>query len=206
MSGCPGDPDGGTYPNWVPYPNTPLVEWQWENAVEPFWAEAGKFAADHGVKIAIELAATQVAYNTNTLRRLRQVAGPALGVNFDPSHLFYQGMDPLAVVRALGGELIFHAHAKDTRLQPHVMALNSGFDPRPMGQIAARPWAFRTVGYGHGAEWWADFISTLRMAGYDGTLSLEHEDRLIGVREGIVKGAEFLKPLLLRTEPEAGPH
>lgn len=207
MSGCPGDPTGGEYPNWVTctwqVEFVELSERQWAEVIEPFWRRAGQFAADHGVKVAIEMHPGQSVYNTRGLLRLREIAGPCLGANFDPSHLFWQGMDPLVVVRALGRGGVFHVHAKDTRLDPQEMALNGGLDLRPTSEVAARAWAFRTVGYGHDAGWWRDFASELRRWGYDGTLSIEHEDRLMGSREGIVKSVEFLRPIVLKTVAES---
>ncbi len=207
MGGCPGDPTGGTYPNWVTCTwqreFVELGERQWAEEIEPFWKKAGAFAADHGVKVAIEMHPGQSVYNTRTLLRLREIVGPHLGANLDPSHLFWQGMDPLIVVRALGMNGVFHVHAKDTKIDPQEMALNGGLDTRPTSMVARRAWAFRTVGYGHGEEWWRDFVSTLRLMGYDGVLSIEHEDRLMGSREGILKSVEFLKPIVLQTTAEA---
>ena len=207
MSGCPGDLNSGVYPNWVTCTWQPefleLVERQWVEAVEPFWQVAGPFAAAHGVSIAIEMHPGQAVYNTRTLQKLRALAGPNVGANLDPSHLFWQGMDPLAVVRALGPGGVLHVHAKDTRLDLRETAVNGVLDTRSMALVAERAWSFRTVGYGHDAAWWRDFISVLRLMGYDGVLSIEHEDRLMGSREGIHKSVEFLKPLLLRTTAES---
>jgi sugar phosphate isomerase/epimerase len=206
MSGCPGDLSGGTYPNWVTCnwqrEYVELHERQWAEVIEPFWKQAGAFAADHGVKIAIEIHPGQAVYNTRSLLRLREIAGPSLGANLDPSHLFYQGMDPFVVIKALGKGGVFHVHAKDTRLDPQEMALNGGLDTRPMAMTGERAWVYRTVGYGHSESWWRDFVSTLRLMGYDGVLSIEHEDRLMGSREGIIKSVEFLKPLVLQTTAE----
>jgi sugar phosphate isomerase/epimerase len=207
MSGCPGDPTGGQYPNWVTCTwqaeFVELSERQWDEVIAPFWQRAGQFAADHGVKVAIEMHPGQSVYNTRGLLRLREAAGPSVGANLDPSHLFWQGMDPLVVVRALGPGGVFHVHAKDTRIDPQEMALNGGLDLRPTSEVMARAWSFRTVGYGHDAGWWRDFISELRRQGYDGALSIEHEDRLMGSREGILKSVEFLRPLVLTTSAEA---
>ncbi|MHB8630167.1 MAG: sugar phosphate isomerase/epimerase family protein [Aggregatilineales bacterium] len=206
MSGCPGDLSGGTYPNWITcnwqQEFIELHKRQWAEVIEPFWKQAGSFAADHGVKVAIEMRPGQAVYNTRTLLRLRDIAGPYLGANLDPSHLFYQGMDPFVVIKALGKGGIFHVHAKDTRLDPQEMALNGGLDTQPMAMTDVRAWVYRTVGYGHGESWWRDFVSVLRQVGYDGVLSIEHEDRLMGSREGIVKSVEFLKPLVLKTVAE----
>jgi sugar phosphate isomerase/epimerase len=206
MSGCPGGLDGGTSPNWVTcnwqQEFVDLYERQWTEVIEPFWKQAGKFAAEHGVKIAVEMHPGQAVYNTRSLLRLCDIAGSSVGANLDPSHLFYQGMDPLAIARALGKDKLFHVHAKDARLDPQQMALNGGLDPYPMSMTEQRTWAYRTLGYGHDEKWWRDFVSTLRLVGYDGVLNIEQEDRLMGSREGIVKSIEFLKPIILRTTAE----
>ena len=204
MSGCPGDKDGGTTPNWVVHPHQEefleLLEWQWDEVVTPFWERAGHFASEHGVKVAIEMHPGCVVYNTRTMLRLREVAGKNIGANFDPSHLFYQGMEPLVVIAALGKDFVFHVHAKDTRLDPQEMEFTGGLDPRPfIGNPGVRAWEYRTLGYGHGVRWWCDFVSILRLNGYDGSLSIEHEDEVMGAREGIIKSIEFLQPIVLRT-------
>ncbi|MBM3775868.1 MAG: sugar phosphate isomerase/epimerase [Acidobacteria bacterium] len=209
MSGCPGDPSGSPYPNWVTHPWQPefaeLHNWQWNEVLTPFWKKVGRLAADSGVKIAIEMHPGQPVHNTRTLLRLREIAGPSVGANLDPSHLFYQGMDPILVIRTLGENFIFHVHAKDTRIDPYEMALTGGIDMRSMHLAAERSWTYRTLGFGHGEAWWRDFVSALRAVGYNGVLSIEHEDPLMSAREGIIKSVEFLKPILLRTMPEARP-
>jgi sugar phosphate isomerase/epimerase len=66
-----------------------------------------------------------------------------------------------------------------------------------------RSWIFRTCGYGHGAEWWKEFVSTLRMFGYDDVLSIEHEDSLLSPEEGLTKAAQFLKEIVIKEQPAA---
>lgn len=209
MSGCPGDLGGGTYPNWVTCSwqreYVELVDRQWDEAVVPFWGEIGQLAREHGVRIAIEMHPGQWVYNTRTLLRLRQLVGPeTLGANLDPSHLFFQNMDPITVVKALGEGGVFHTHAKDTRINRNEMALNGSLDTRPMATPGERAWEYVTLGFGHGEAFWRDFLAALRMGGYDGVISIEHEDRLMSAKEGIRKSVEFLRPLLPRTMPEAG--
>jgi sugar phosphate isomerase/epimerase len=167
--------------------------------VTPFWRSGGQYAADHGVRIAIELHPGQAVYNALTLRRLREIAGPCVGANLDPGHLFYLGMDPLLLIRTLGGGFIFHVHAKDARINPYEMAINGGLDMRPMAAVTERSWGYRTVGFGHGELWWREFVSDLRGVGYDGVLSVEHEDSMMSVCEGIIKSVEFLRPIVLVT-------
>lgn len=206
FSGCPGDSPSATAPNWVTCPWPPdfrqVLEWQWNQVVAPYWIEQSKFAADHGVKIAIEMHPGFVVYSPETMLRLRALAGNNIGCNFDPSHLFWQRIDPIAAVRVLGGA-IFHVHAKDTQLYAHNLERAGVLDTKPYTDERNRSWIFRTCGYGHGAEWWSEFISTLRMYGYDGVLSIEHEDSLLSSTEGLTKAAEFLNRIMIREQPGA---
>ncbi len=206
FSGCPGDSDRAKYPNWVTCPWPPdfseIVEWQWEKKVIPYWKKEAKFAANHGVRVAFEMHPGFVVYNTETMLRLRAECGRNIGANFDPSHLFWQGMDPIACLRALKG-CVYHVHAKDCRVDPLNAATVGVLDTKPYTDEINRGWIFRTVGYGHGPEFWKDFVSTLRLIGYDGALSIEHEDSLMSVNEGFQKAVEFLKDVLLYEKPGA---
>jgi sugar phosphate isomerase/epimerase len=206
FSGCPGDSPTAKSPNWVtcPWPTEyhDMLNWQWDEVVTPYWKEHGKFAADHGVKIAIEMHPGFVVYNPETMLRLRAIAGPSVGANLDPSHLFWQGIDPIGAVRVLG-DAIFYVHAKDTQLFPANMPKVGVLDTKPYTQERDRSWIFRTVGYGHDLEWWNEFISTLRMFGYDNVLSIEHEDSLMSPEEGLTKAAAFLSQAIIREKPAA---
>jgi sugar phosphate isomerase/epimerase len=206
FSGCPGDGPKSRYPNWVTCPWPPeyleVLEWQWEQRVTPYWKEHGKFAADHGVKIAVEMHPGFVAYNPETMLRLRSIAGKSVGCNYDPSHMFWQGIDPVAAVRVLG-DAIFHVHAKDTQMYERNLPVSGVLDTKPYTDERNRAWIFRTVGYGHGAEWWSEFISTLRMFGYDYVLSIEHEDSLLSPEEGLTKAIRFLDSIVIREQPAA---
>ncbi len=203
FSGCPGDGSAGAkYPNWVTCPWPPdflrILDFQWNQAAIPYWKEQAKFAADHGVKkIALEPHPGFLVYNPETMLRLRDATDEVLGANLDPSHFFWQGIDPVKAVRKLAGA-IYHVHAKDTGLYPVNADYDGYLDTKPYSDEANRAWMFRTVGYGHGAEFWTDFISALRLVGYDGTLSIEHEDSLISPGEGLRKGIEFLQNIVLR--------
>lgn len=204
MSGCPGDLDGGTHPNWVTCTwqreYVELLERQWDEVISPFWEASGEMAAKQGVRFAIEMHPGQAVYNTRSLLRLREIAGPPnLGANLDPSHFFFQNMDPLAVIGALGPGAIFHVHAKDTRIDDQEMAVNGSLDTRPMTAPGVRSWDYVTLGYGHGASFWRAFVRSLRLTGYDGVLSIEHEDLMMSAKEGITKSLSFLTPLVLRT-------
>ena len=204
FSGCPGDSPTASSPNWVTCPWPPdfhdLLEWQWNEVVAPFWREHARFAADHGVKIAIEMHPGFVVYSPETMLRLREITGPTVGCNYDPSHMFWQGIDPVAAIRVLG-DAILHVHAKDTQLFPRNLERTGVLDTKPYTDELHRSWIFRTCGYGHGAEWWRDFISALRLVGYDGVLSIEHEDSLMSADEGLTKAARFLSELVIREQP-----
>lgn len=206
FSGCPGDSPNAIAPNWITCPWPPeyrdVLDWQWSEIVVPYWIEHGKFAAQHGVKIAIEMHPGFVVYSPETMLRLRSIAGPSVGCNFDPSHLFWQGIDPIAAVRILG-DAIFHVHAKDTQFYPANLPRTGVLDTKPYTDERNRGWIFRTCGYGHGAEWWKEFASTLRMFGYDGVLSIEHEDSLLSAEEGLTRAVQFLNEIVIKDPPSA---
>lgn len=204
FAGCPGAPDSSKYPNWVTCPWPPyfseIIKWQWEEKIIPYWKEEAKFLSDHGVKVCLEMHPGDAVHTPEKLLRLREAAGEAIGCNFDPSHLFWQGIDPVVAVRKLG-DAIYHVHAKDTKIDPLNATLNGVLDAKPYSDEIHRSWIFRTVGYGHSYDFWKDFLSTLRLVGYDYVLSIEHEDSLMSAREGIEKAVTFLKEILLREKP-----
>jgi len=203
FSGCPGDSPAAKYPNWVTCPWPPeyleVLRWQWDDVAAPYWIERAKFAADHGVKIAIEMHPGFLAYSPETLLKLRAVAGPSLGCNYDPSHMFWQGIDPISAIRVLG-DAIFHVHAKDTQMYPANLPRTGVLDTKSYTDERNRSWIFRTCGYGHGPEWWKEFVSTLRMFGYDYVLSIEHEDSLMSAEEGLTKAASFLNGMVIKEQ------
>jgi sugar phosphate isomerase/epimerase len=204
FSGCPGDNEASLYPNWVTCPWPPdflrILDWQWNEKVIPYWEDEVRFCRDHGVdQISLEMHPGFVVYNPETLLRLRQAVGPEIGANFDPSHLFWQGIDPIFAIRELG-DAIYHVHAKDTIIDPVNTPVNGVLDTKPYADEANRSWIFRTVGYGHDLKFWKDLVSNLRLVGYDDVLSMEHEDSLMSLREGLEKGVSFLRSLVLTDE------
>ena len=205
FSGCPGDSDSATYPNWVTcaWPNEygELLDWQWREKVIPYWRDQAALATSHGVKLGFEMHPGFVVYNPASLLRLREACGEAIGANLDPSHLFWQGIDIEVAIAELGRQgAIFHTHAKDTALNARNVALNGVLDTVPLGEVGRRSWVFRTVGYGHGELDWRRILSALRLAGYDDVLSIEHEDALFSIDEGFRKAVAFLRSVM-PTEP-----
>ena len=201
FSGCAGDHAGATHPNWVtcPWPEEYLqiLEYQWNDVLIPYWTDFVAFAKPHGVtKIALELHPGFMVYNSETLKRLRDAVGPEIGVNFDPSHLIWQGMDPVAVLRELK-DAIFHVHAKDLKIDAFNRSINGVLDTKHYSDELNRSWIFRTLGYGNDAAYWKAIFSTLRMIRYDGAVSIEHEDSLINRDEGLEKAVAMMKECLI---------
>lgn len=206
FSGCPGDCPTSELPNWVtcswPEEFGQVLDYQWNDVLIPYWKETAAFAEAHGVsKIALEMHPGFCVYNPSSLLRLREAVGDVIGANFDPSHLFWQGMDPVSAIKALKGA-IYHFHAKDTKIDKANTATNGVLDQGNYGDILGRSWVFRTVGYGHSQEVWNDIISTLKACGYDGAISIEHEDAMMSIDEGLSKAVEFLKEVIIFENPD----
>jgi len=205
FSGCPGGSPADKTPNWVtcPWPGDfgKILDYQWNEVLIPYWKKTAAFAAEHGVtKIAFEMHPGFCVYNPETLLRLRAAVGDAIGANFDPSHLIWQGIDPVAAIRALKGA-IYHFHAKDTKVDKYNTAADGVLDTKHYSDEINRSWVFRTVGYGNDMQYWRDMISNLRLVGYDRVLSIEHEDSLMTNDEGIAKAVYFLRQAII-VEPK----
>ncbi|QCS53863.1 sugar phosphate isomerase/epimerase family protein [Priestia flexa] len=205
FSGCPGDYNEAKNPNWVtcswPPEFTEVLNWQWNEVVIPYWKEEAKFARSRGIQVAFEMHPGFVVYNPETLLKLREHAGDNIGANFDPSHLVWQGIDPITAIKKLGREnAIFHFHAKDTYLDKENIKVNGVLDTKHYSEILDRSWTFRSVGYGHEEKIWKDMISTLRAVGYDYVISIEHEDMLVSTDEGLKKAISLLKGAMFKEE------
>jgi sugar phosphate isomerase/epimerase len=200
FSGCPGGSPKDKTPNWItcPWPEdfSKALDYQWNKVLSPYWKKAAAFAKSHGVtRIALEMHPGFCVYNPETLMKLRKAVGPVIGANFDPSHLFWQGIDPVAAIRYLG-DAIYYFHAKDTKVDAINTARIGVLDTKHYGDEINRAWVFRSVGYGHGAETWKEIVSNLRMVGYDDVLSIEHEDSLMSQNEGLMKAVALLKDVI----------
>ena len=201
FSGCPGDCETAKYPNWVtcPWPDdfTEILKYQWDEVLIPYWKETAAFAEAHGIKqIAFEMHPGFCVYNPETMMKIRKAVGPILGANFDPSHLFWQGIDPVYAIRYLG-DAIYYFHAKDTKIDEINTKTHGVLDTKHYGDEINRSWIFRSVGYGHDAAVWKDIMSNLRLVGYDGPISIEHEDSLMTPNEGLKKAIDMLKQTLM---------
>jgi sugar phosphate isomerase/epimerase len=204
LSGLPAGAPGDRSPSWVtcPWPphNLRMLDYQWNEVAIPYWKAAAKLAEEHGVKIAVEMHPGFLVYNVESLLRLREAVGPVLGCNLDPSHLFWNGVDVPSAIRRLG-QAIFHVHGKDCAVDALNVSINGCNDCKPYEQIPLRSWTFRTIGYGHDAKTWKDIVSALRLAGYDYVISIEHEDALMSVEEGLSKAVALLREAVMAQEP-----
>lgn len=204
FSGCPGDSEDGKHPNWVTSAWPPefleVLDWQWEARGIPYWREASRFAANEGVRVALEAHPGFLVYNVETALRLREAAGPNLGVNFDPSHFFWQGVDVPTAIRALG-DAIFHVHAKDVGLDRQNVAMNGVIDTKSYRRLTERSWLFRSVGWGHDEHEWKRIVTALRLTAYDYVISIEHEDALASVDEGLRTAVDLLSRVILIEPP-----
>ena len=199
MSGCPGGP-GDANANWVttawPPEAARVLAWQWSEIVIPYWLALVREAGTHGVtRLCLELHGQQNVFNVSSFHRLRDAVGPAVGVNFDPSHLFWMGADPLVAIQALG-PAIYHVHAKDTRIEPANAGPSGLIDVTPMQDVGSRAWSYVTLGDGHEEAWWQRFCTALRSAGYDDVLSIEHEDVSLPPLDGVRRSAELLAKVI----------
>jgi sugar phosphate isomerase/epimerase len=201
MSGLPGGSPKDETPNWITCAWPPevlkILDWQWNEKLLPYWEKLASFAKSSGVsKLCLELHGHQLIYNVPTLLKLRKEIGPILGANLDPSHLFWMGADPLAAVDALG-DAIHHVHAKDTYLNPSMVSLTGRLETLEHERVKDRAWTYITLGYGHDERWWREFCYRLRLNGYDGWLSIEHEDILLSRLEGMRRSVDLLNRVLI---------
>ena len=208
MSGLPSGGPDDVRPNWItcawPPENQEILDWQWNTKLLPYWQKLASFAEGCGIKkLCIEMHGTQLVYNVPTLLRLRKEIGSIVGANLDPSHLFWMGADPLVAVGALG-EAIHHVHAKDTFLNEAALNLTGRLETIEHANVKARAWSYITLGYGHGEQWWRTFCYLLRLNGYDGWLSIEHEDMVLSRMEGLRKSVGLLNASLIQDVSDYG--
>jgi sugar phosphate isomerase/epimerase len=213
MSGLPGAEPGSMHTTWVVNAwnsdALDVLDYQWGVAAA-FWGEIDKLAVDNDVKVALELHPQNIVFNTRDIRKLVELTGATnVGVELDASHLFWQQMDPVAVVRELG-PLIFHAAAKDVRVNAGNArlygVLDNGFRrlsaDEPRTNLGGDEWAnewpkdsawdFVALGKGHDTAYWAEFLTALHKVDPNMIVNIEHEDVELGRIEGIEVAAKVL--------------
>ena len=215
MSGLPGGEPGATVPNWIVNAwnsgSLDVLDYQWDEVGVPFWREIDALAADHGVTVAIEMHPQNLVFNPPTLKRLvERVGATHVGAEMDPSHLFWQGMDPVAAVRYLG-PLVVHAAAKDVRintehaevygvlderfrrLSPDEDRVNLGGHEWANDWPVDAAWDFVALGRGHDLAFWTKFVDALREVDPNMAINIEHEDTSLGRIEGLQVAADILR-------------
>jgi len=194
VNGFIGAPNWGA---WYVFPpgNEQLFEQGFELFAER-WGEILDVFADHGIKFAHEVHPQQQAYNIETAEHAVKAIGgrKEFGFNFDPSHLVWQGIDPVVFIKRFGSR-IYHAHAKDAELVRENLAV-SGVLSTGSWMRAGRGFRFRVVGWGD-VEWKRVMTAMLEV-GYDYVLSYEHEDPVMSREDGCEKCLSFLKRLVIK--------
>ncbi|MFC4990035.1 sugar phosphate isomerase/epimerase family protein [Saliphagus infecundisoli] len=205
FSGLPGGSPSAQVPNWItaPWPteHAEALEYQWDIAID-YWSDLAEFADDHEINVAVEMHPNMLVHEPHGLLKLREATNDRIGANVDPSHLYWQGISIPDTIRLLGEEnAIHHFHAKDTKVYDEQVRTHGVLDTQSYADVAERSWIFRSVGYGHSEEHWKDLVSVLRMVGYDGVLSIEHEDALASPNEGLEKAVDILQRAAFRESP-----
>jgi sugar phosphate isomerase/epimerase len=215
MSGLPASDPGGRLPSWTVQPWHSVYldarDYQWGEVAIPYWKDIQARASDADVKVCIEMHPHNLVYNPATMERLAtEIDAAHVGAEMDPSHLFWQGIDPVAALERLGG-LVYNAAAKDTRIN-QAAKVNGVLDDR-FGRVAPddpgalslggrytlsrwpedSSWDFVAVGRGHDVDFWAGFLRALQAIDPDMAVNIEHEDQELDQMEGLRYAAETLK-------------
>jgi sugar phosphate isomerase/epimerase len=184
-----------------------LAEWQWGERVLPYWRELSAWALREapGVTVCLELHPGASVYNAESYRRLRTATDANIRVNLDPSHFWWQGIDPVCTARELGDDVAF-VHGKDTLVYAERVALHGLLDFRWPGPADQMPWHFCAVGEGRPDAEWVALLSALRHDGYDGVISIEHEDPRYDEEDGIGRSLGGLRRALAQLEAGVEAH
>ena len=207
LAGTPGGGPDDKIPNWII--NSAFVmwkdayQWQWDKKIIPYWKQAVKIAEEYDVKLCLEPHTGDAVYNTQTFLRLREEVGSTIGMNLDPSHLWWQGIDPIIFIQTVG-EAIYTCHVKDVSLDPRLVARDGLASSAYYDEWDKRSWSYRTIGYGHDEFFWSSFIIALRRIGYDGPLSIECEEPYLTIEDSLEKSVQLLKNVLPKDPMPSG--
>lgn len=206
FSGTPAGNETDTAVNWpvTPWPEeySEIKEWQWKNRLIPYWQDIAELAKENDVKIGLELHGGFLVHSPHTMLELRKATNAYIGANLDPSHMWWQGIDPVAAIKILGREdALHHFHAKDTYIDQDNLNMHGYLDMNPYGSIRERSWTFRSVGLGHSMDEWANMMSALRTYDYDYVVSIEHEDGLMSIEEGFQTAVRNLQGVIIKEQP-----
>ena len=206
LAGCPGGGPDDHVPTWIinsTFPDfTEPYAWQWSERVIPYWTDAAQIADRYGIRICIEPHSADVVYNFKTFVRLREVVGETIGMNYDPSHMWWQGIDPIVFIEK-AGPAIYTCHVKDVAIDEQQVALHGVASSEEYHAWDKRPWAFSTPGYGHSAHFWSQYVRALRAIHYEGALSIECEDPFMAPDDSLEKTVAVLRQAIPPSPPPA---
>ena len=199
FAGVPGAGPDALYPNWIglPYPSEYVgyAKWQWEEKLIPFWKEMSARLKKYNITYGFEMHPGDSIYNTSTLLRMRNIVGENMGCCFDPTHLFWQHIDPIKTILAQSGTIV-NVHAQDMTFNVKKIDIDGVLDYTNYEDYENRAWHFKIPGYGHDEHFWKSMVSALRRAGFDRALNVEHQDSMMSYKEGFSKASEFLNKII----------
>ena len=205
FAGVPAAAVDGLYPCWIGLPYPPeyvgYLKWQWKEKLVPFWKDMSGMLKKHNITFGFEMHPGDSIFNTSTMLKMRDQVGDNMGCCFDPTHLFWQQIDPIKSILALG-EAIVNVHAQDLSFNVKKIDIDGVLDPTTYEDYENRNWHFKIPGYGHDEQFWKNMVSALRRTGYDGVLSIEHQDSMVSYKEGFKKGREFLERIIFHGPAE----
>jgi len=176
---------------WYSFPQTSeeMIEGAFQK-IKELWTPIFDEFDRQGVRFALEVHPTEIAYDYYTTQRLFEVFAhrPTLGLNFDPSHLIWQGMTPHLFIRDFP-DRVYHVHMKDAGVQLDGRAGILG-SHLPFGD-GRRGWNFRSLG--HGSVNFEEIIRALNDTGYSGPLSVEWEDAGMDREFGAKEALDFVR-------------
>ena len=149
---------------------------------------------DHGVKFALEVHPSEIAYDWHTTEKTLEAIDrrPGFGLNWDPSHMAWQDVDPAAFIHHFA-DRIYHVDCKDTRMRPQNGRAGVMGSHLPWGD-PRRGWDF--VSTGHGDVPWEDSFRALESIGYKGPISIEWEDAGMNRLHGAKEAVGYIRSLL----------
>ncbi|MGW7824358.1 sugar phosphate isomerase/epimerase family protein [Streptomyces puniciscabiei] len=208
LSGLPSTGSVDITPAWMVQPwgsaATKMLAHQWDDTAVPFWRDVESRARRSDVRVCIKMHPYNLVYNPATLVRLiERTNATHIGAEMDPSHLFWQGMEPIIAIEYLG-DRVFNAAAKDARINTPYRELHGVLggrytppganDPRtvllgdrylPINFAQQPPWQFVAVGRAHDTSYWRRFLLALHANNPDIVVNIEHEDDEVGLLDGL---------------------
>lgn len=201
ISGLPGGGPLDRVPNWINLSVFADLEnayrWQWDERLIPYWRSACALATDHGVTVCMEPIGNNMIHTGETFLRLADACGETLQASIDPSHLWWQGIDPCVAVSQLAGRIGF-VQLKDVAFDAARIARDGLMPACNYDDWNARTWVYRAIGFGHDEMFWQDFLTALRRSGYDDVAAIELEESWMTMDEALEKSVDLVRRAMPR--------